>query len=133
MENFDYSHVVGVFRDADSARQAIGALQQAGIGEGQIEFLEQSTGENTDSMLNEDGRRFLVQVQAAGQEQEAVDIMAHHGANNADIPPGTILVRGKLVHGSLEDEYALAQQAAAANAEAESGTTEQRDEHHSPA
>lgn len=48
--------------------------------------------------LQASDKRIIVHVKAPGKEQEAVGVMAQHGANNADIPAGT-----KLVHGTLVD------------------------------
>lgn len=105
MNTVDYSRVVGVFRERSNADQAIAKLKQAGF-EGQIQLTEYNlptdnlptiTPELSSSSLQEPGTRILVSVEAAGREQEAVDILVHNGANNADIPPGTQLVQGTLV------------------------------------
>jgi hypothetical protein len=103
-----YSNLVGVFRDRSQATQAVEDLRKAGIEEDQIrlgEYTPQTSGshmpiaaEEDDLLLHDAGRRILVHVHALGREQEVVSILAQHGANNADVPPGTELVQGYLIH-----------------------------------
>ena len=99
MNTVDYSHIVGVFRDRSQADRAVEELKQAGIGEDQIEVTEynlRTTEEAEGSSRYNANTRIIVHVQAEGKEQGAVGILVQNGANNADIPPGTQLVRGSL-------------------------------------
>ncbi len=99
MNTVDYSHIVGVFRDRSQADRAVEELKQAGIGEDQIEVTEyylRTTEEAESSPRYNSNSRIIVHVQAEGKEQGAVSILVQNGANNADIPPGTQLVRGSL-------------------------------------
>src|SRR6266581_2950538 len=54
------------------------------------------------SSQQESNIRLIVNVDADGKEQEAVGILVNHGANNADIPPGTELVHGSLISSNSE-------------------------------
>ena len=105
MNTVDYSHVVGVFREHSQAEQAIDKLKQIGIGEDQIQLTEYNlhTAEEVySSSQHESNKRIIVHVKADGKEQDAVGILVHNGANNADIPPGTMLVHGSLISSSSE-------------------------------
>ncbi len=102
MTTVDYSDIVGVFRDRSQAEEAAGELRQAGFAQDTIELKEyelQGAAEplTTNPTLQPSNKRVIVHVKAPGKEQEAVGILAHHGANNADIPVGTQLVHGVLV------------------------------------
>ena len=92
----DYAHIIGVFRTQEQADVAIAALKQAAFAEDRILVTDYHTEQAADT-------RFLVHVMAAEREQEAVGILAHHGANNTDIPPGTEIVHGDL---TLRDPHA---------------------------
>ena len=105
MNTVDYSHVVGVFRERSNAERAIDKLKRIGIGEDQIQLDEYNlqTAEGIDSSSRqESNKRLIVNVDAEGKEQEAVGILVNHGANNADIPPGTELVHGSLISTNSE-------------------------------
>jgi hypothetical protein len=105
MNTAEYSHVVGVFRERSNAEQAIDKLKRIGIGEDQIQLTEYNL-QNAEGASNlarqESNKRLIVNVEADGKEQEAVGIMVSNGANNADIPPGTMLVHGSLVDSNSE-------------------------------
>lgn len=99
MQTTDFSDMVGVFRDRAPADEAVNDLKQAGFGEDQIDVTEYELQGVVDSLTpaaQATNKRVVVHVKAVGREQEAVGIMAKHGANNADIPIGLKLVRGKL-------------------------------------
>lgn len=105
MSRVDYSDIVGVFRDRTQANRAIDGLKQAGIGEDRIQLTEynlHTTEEAYSSAHQETDTRLIVHVKADGREQEAVGILFDNGANNADIPPGTMLVHGSLVRTNSE-------------------------------
>src|SRR5258707_7658273 len=53
--------------------------------------------------------RFLVHVLAEGREQDAVCILAACGANNADIPPGTMLVHDSIVSADEDSAHRVAE------------------------
>jgi rhodanese-related sulfurtransferase len=112
----DYTQIVGVFSEDTLAKQAIEALKQAGFGEETISLTEYrpsaeaeaaNLAQQTDEVFQQmrtlshlapvSARRLLVHVQAAGRQQEAVDILVQHGADNSHIPPGAELVHGAIV------------------------------------
>ena len=120
MSTTDYSYVVGVFRENSDAARAVDALKQAGIGEDQIQLTEYQTRtseETESSTLFVPERRTLVQVHAAGREQEAVGIMADNGANNADIPSGTMLFQGSIVSADSETAALQPEESSASSSE----------------
>ena len=115
MNTVDYSHIVGVFRDRTQADRAVEELKQAGIGEDQIEVTEyilRTTEEAESSARYNANTRIIVHVQAEGKEQGAVGILVQNGANNADIPPGTQLVRGSIVDADSETADLIPEQSA---------------------
>ena len=57
----------------------------------------------------ETATRFLVHVLAEGREQDAVGILADCGANNADIPPGTMLIYGSIVSADEDSAHRVAE------------------------
>lgn len=100
-EHPEYSHIVGVFREQSPASEAAADLREAGFAEDQIrltEFDPENVQGAENTPLRSAEKRFFVHVEARGREEEAVDILARHGANNADLPDGTTLVDGKLVY-----------------------------------
>ena len=104
MSDYDYTHIVGVFRDHEQATQAIDALREAGIGGETVHLTEYTMPEvqqDTDTEIvpapQSGKKRVLVHVRAEGREKEAVGILTKHGANNADIPVNTELVEGEIV------------------------------------
>jgi len=115
MNTVDYSHIVGVFRDRTQADRAVEELKQAGIGEDQIEVTEYNlrTTEEAEGLSRYNANtRIIVHVQAEGKEQGAVGILVQNGANNADIPPGTQLVRGSIVDADSETADLIPEQPA---------------------
>jgi rhodanese-related sulfurtransferase len=103
----EFSDIVGVFRERSQAEEAMDELKQAGFAEDTMELTEyelQGAAEamTTNPTLQPSNKRVIVHVKAPGKEQEAVGILAQHGANNADIPAGTQLVHGVLVGTGLE-------------------------------
>ncbi|HVB72880.1 MAG TPA: hypothetical protein VNE38_04925 [Ktedonobacteraceae bacterium] len=119
MDDAKYSHIVGVFRDRPQAEQAIEALKQAGFGGDQIQLTEYRLHTEEDAQspsLNESDKRIIVHVKAENREQDAVGILANHGANNADIPSGTRLVHGSIVNGDSETVDLVPEQSADATA-----------------
>jgi len=107
-EHPEYSQIVGVFRDSSQATQAVEALKEAGFAENQVQLTEydpqSGVGEIESELLQEMDRRFFVHVDAPGKEEETVDILAHHGANNSDLPRGTELIHGKLTYIGADTE-----------------------------
>ena len=115
MNTVDYSQIVGVFRDRTQADRAVEELKQAGIGEDQIEVTEyilRTTEEAESTARYNANTRVIVHVQAEGKEQGAVGILVQNGANNADIPPGTQLVRGSIVDADSETADLIPEQPA---------------------
>ena len=114
-----YAHIVGVFRDRAKADQAVEALKQAGmsavaltgydpqaagvvdtpVDAGEASAMDTSVDTSAVETATRlaTATRFLVHVLAEGREQDAVGILADCGANNADIPPGTMLVHDSIV------------------------------------
>ena len=102
METVEYSDIVGVFRERSQAEEAMAELQQAGFAGDAMDLKEYELQGGVETLtsnpvLQPSNRRVIVHVNAPGKEQEAVGILAQHGANNADIPVGTQLVHGVLV------------------------------------
>ena len=107
MSTVDFSDIVGVFRERSQAEEAMEGLRQAGFAEDAMELKEYELPGaaevlNTNPTLQPSNKRVIVHVTAPGKEQEAVGILAQHGANNADIPAGTELVHGVLVGQGIE-------------------------------
>jgi hypothetical protein len=103
----DYSDIVGVFRDRSQAEEAMEELKRAGFAEDGMELKEYELQGGLETLttnptLQPSNKRVIVHVKAPGKEQEAVGILAQHGANNADIPAGTELVHGVLVGAGVE-------------------------------
>src|SRR5260370_9608499 len=97
----DQSDIVGVFRDRSSADHAIDELKQAGFKEDQVKltfYIPQAPEE----FHNPADSRIIVTVQAEGREQDAVGILFNNGANNADLPPGTVLEHGSIISSQAE-------------------------------
>ena len=119
IDTAQYAHIVGVFRDRAKADQAVEAIKQAGmsavaltvydpqaagvvdtpVDTGEASAMDTSVDTNAVETTTRlaTAPRFLVHVLAEGREQDAVSILAACGANNADIPPGTMLVHGSIV------------------------------------
>lgn len=98
----EYADIVGVFRDQSQAEEAMEGLRQAGFADDAMELKEYELQGGVEALttnpaLQPSNKRVIVHVKAPGKEQEAVGILAQHGANNADIPAGTRLVHGALV------------------------------------
>lgn len=103
----EYSDIVGVFRDRTQAEEAMEGLKQAGFAEDGMELKEYELQDTVAALtsnptLQPSNKRVIVHVKAPGREQEAVGILAEHGANNADIPVGTRLDHGTLVGTGVE-------------------------------
>lgn len=90
LRSTDYEHTIGVFRIQEQAHDAIAALLQAGFERDHILVTDYHARRASDA-------RVLVHVFAPDREQEAVNILVRHGANNSDIPPGTEIVKGDLI------------------------------------
>src|SRR5579859_665913 len=121
MTTVDYSDIVGVFRERSQAEEAMEELRQAGFAEDAMDLKEYELqggveALTTNPVLQPSNRRVLVRVKAPGKEQEAVGILAQHGANNADLPVGTQLVHGVLVGTGIETPDLLPGQANEATA-----------------
>ena len=119
MDTAKYAHIVGVFRGRAKADQAVEAIKQAGMSDVELTVYDPQAAGVVDTPVDageasamdtsvdtsavetatrlETATRFLVHVLAEGREQDAVCILAACGANNADIPPGTMLVHGSIV------------------------------------
>lgn len=103
----DFSDIVGVFRERSQAEEAMEGLKQAGFAEDEMDLKEYELQGGVETLtdnpaLQPSNKRVIVHVKAPGKEQEAVGILAEHGANNADIPVGTKLVHGVLVGTGVE-------------------------------
>ena len=103
----EYSDIVGVFRDRSQAEEAMEELKQSGFPEDEMDLKEYVLHGGVETLtsnpvLQPSNRRVIVHVKAPGKEQEAVGILAQHGANNADIPAGTKLIHGILVGTGVE-------------------------------
>ena len=93
-----YSYMVGVFRERTNAEQALDELKQAGFQDTKLTVYDPHPAEEpVETSQVDSGMRVLVHVLAEGREQEAVGILAGHGANNSDLPFGTDLSHGSIV------------------------------------
>jgi hypothetical protein len=101
MGTTDQSDIVGVFRDRSRADHAIEELKQAGFKEDQVKLTLYSPQAAEESHSHADSRS-IVTVQAEGREQDAVGILFNNGANNADLPPGTVLEHGSIISSQAE-------------------------------
>jgi rhodanese-related sulfurtransferase len=107
MSTTDYSDIVGIFRDRSQADQAVDELKQAGFSRDEIQLTEYELHGAVETFssspsLQPSSKRIIVHVKSPGREQEAVGIMAQHGANNADIPAGMKLDHGTLTSSNAE-------------------------------
>src|SRR5258708_35781697 len=105
MENTDQPNAVGVFRDRAKADSCIDELKQAGFRVDQLKLALYSPQRAEDS-------RFIVTVRAGDRQQDAVGILFSHGANNADLPPGTVLEHGSIISSQGETSDLIPEQAA---------------------
>ena len=121
-EHPEYSQIVGVFEDSSQVTQAVEALKHSGFAEEAIQCSEYDPrpieGEES-ALLEGIDRRFLVHVNMPGKEEEAVDILTHHGANNSDLPRGTVLIHGELMSAGAEGETAAGTESMASILKAE--------------
>ena len=92
------SLVAGVFRNQADADRAIQELKQTGFQEDQI----QATPYNLQIEGIPETSRLVVTLMAGDRNQEAAAIFVKSGANNADLPAGTVLdEQGNLVNTSV--------------------------------
>ncbi len=98
METPNPSLVVGVFREQVDADRAIQELKHVGFREDQI----RSTLYNLKTEGMSETSRLVVTIMAGDRDQEAANIFVNNGANNADLPVGTILELGALVRSTPE-------------------------------
>src|SRR5260370_9386069 len=111
MGTSDQSDIVGVFRDRSGADHAIEELKQAGFKEDQVKltfYIPQATEE----FHSHADTRIIVTVQAEDREQDAVGILFNNGANNADLPPGTVLGHGSIISSQEETHDLIPEQKA---------------------
>lgn len=111
MGTSDQSDIVGVFRDRSSADHAIDELKQAGFKEDQVKLTLHSP-QATEEFHSPADSRIIVTVQADGREQDAVGILFNNGANNADLPPGTVLEHGSIISSQGETTDLIPEQTA---------------------
>jgi hypothetical protein len=119
LDTAKYAHIVGVFRDRAKADQAVESLKQAGMSDVELTVYDPQAAGVVDTSVDtsavetatrlETATRFLVHVLAEGREQDAVGILADCGANNADIPPGTLLVHGSIVRADEDSAHRVAE------------------------
>ncbi len=119
MDTAKYAHIVGVFRDRAKADQAVEAIKQAGMSAVELTVYDPQAAGVVDTPVDTravetaarlaTATRFLVHVLAEGREQDAVSILADCGANNADIPPGTLLVHGSIVSTDEDGAHRVAE------------------------
>lgn len=106
METANPALIVGVFRDQVKANKAMDELKQGGFREDQIKstaYNLNAVQEAQDSPeLVAESSRIVVTVMAEGRDEDAVGILVNNGANNADLPFGTILDHGTIVSSEPE-------------------------------
>src|SRR5215510_15273082 len=96
MGALDQSNIIGIFRARSSADHAIDELKQAGFRENQIKVTFYSP-QAAEEFQHHADSRIIVTVQAEGRELDAARILINNGANNADLPPGTMLQNGSIM------------------------------------
>ncbi len=101
MGTSDQSTIVGVFRDRSMADHAIDELKQAGFREDQVKLTFYSP-QAAEEFPSHAESRTIIAVQADGREQDAVGILFNNGANNADLPPDTVLRDGSIISSQAE-------------------------------
>ena len=131
IDTAQYAHIVGVFRGRAKADQAVEAIKQAGMSAVELTVYDPQAAGVVDTPVDAGeasamdtsvdtsavetatrlatATRFLVHVLAEGREQDAVGILADGGANNADIPPGTLLVHGSIVSAGEDSAHRVAE------------------------
>ncbi len=131
LDTAKYAHIVGVFRDRAKAAQAVEALKRAGMSAVDLTVYDPQAAGVVDTPVDAGeasamdtsvdasvvetatrlatATRFLVYVLAEGREQDAVGILAACGANNADLPPGTMLVHGSIVSADEDSAHPVAE------------------------
>ncbi|SRR6266581_9717749 len=102
MENTDLSIVAGVFRDRAKADRALEELKQAEFRDDQLSSTVYNQHTEQEAPGSSEHSRIVVTVMAEGREQDAVGILFDNGANNADLPPGTLLKHGTIVSAEQE-------------------------------
>lgn len=113
-----YTLVSGVYREREQAEQGVNALKQAGFSDIQLnEYNPNPVEEANDGIVRESHQRFVVSVEAAGRQQEAVGILLSCGSNNSDLPPGTDLLHGKIVSENASTTDVAEKTAAGTNAD----------------
>lgn len=101
MENNDPSTLVGVFRDRAKADRAIEELKQARFRDDQLSSTVYSF-KSTQEAQEAEHSRIVLTVKTDGRDQQAFSILFDNGANNADLPPGTVLEYGTIVSAQTE-------------------------------
>jgi hypothetical protein len=97
----EQSNIVGIFRDRFRADHALDELKQAGFKEDQVKVTFYSPQAAEEFHRHADSR-IIITVQAEGREQDAVGILMNNGANNADLPPGTVLQDDSIISSQAE-------------------------------
>jgi hypothetical protein len=101
MVNSDPSTLVGVFRDRAKADRAIEELKQAGFRDDQLSSTVYSF-KTTQEAQESEPSRVVLTVKTDGRDQQAFSILFNNGANNADLPPGTVFEYGSIVSAQPE-------------------------------
>jgi len=101
MGTLDQSNIVGIFRDRSRADHAIDELKQAGFREDQVKLTLYSP-QAAEEFHSHADSRIIVTVQARGREQDAIGILFTNGANNADLPAGTVLQDDSIISSQAE-------------------------------
>jgi hypothetical protein len=101
MGTLDQSTTIGIFRDRSRADHAIDELKQAGFSEDQVRLTLYSPQAGEEFHHHADSR-IIVTVQATGREQDAIGILFTNGANNADLPAGTVLQDDSIISSQAE-------------------------------
>ncbi len=104
MENTDPLIVVGVLRDRAKADRAIEELKQAGFRDDQLSSTVYSLDTAQEAQSPSEYSRIVVTVKTDSNKEEAkaFGILFDNGANNADLPPGTVLKNGAIVSAEQE-------------------------------
>jgi hypothetical protein len=101
MGTLDQSTIIGIFRDRSKADHAVDELKQAGFSEDQVKVTLYSPQAAEESSRHANSR-IIVAVQVRGREKDANGILFNNGANNADLPPGTVLQDDSIIPSQTE-------------------------------
>ncbi len=114
LDTAKYARIVGVFRDRAKADQAVESLKQAGMSDVELMVYDPQAAGVVETSVDTSAVETATRLATAswrkgGREQDAVGLLADCGANNADLPPGTLLVHGSIVRADEDSAHRVAE------------------------